>query len=322
MDSIVRIMKTIALLAANPQGISGGELARVCGIPWPTLKKDLEYISQSYPVYTDRDDSGSDEDIFQPDVVWYPVEPFEQYLPVTLGVQEAFVLLRALELLGESPERSRLREKLIGRLGLEPSNEYRLIKGSMVPVRPIDSEVFPILDLAVNECRQVSFSFGERKAVVDPLGLVFYSRLRHWYLLAREGETVKTFNLQKAANMRLTSNRFSRPDFEIKDWMSLHWGMEYGEPMRVKVRFANRSHTFDKVRKDTAHRGSKLTVSDDGNTMLMEDTVIGFNEFVTWVLGFGSAAEVLEPPELRRAVRDRVTEVLEVYGLERSTTER
>lgn len=314
MESITRIVKTVALMAAYPQGISGGELARACGIPWSALKKDLEYISQNYPVYTDRDDSRSDEDIFQPDVVWYPVEPFEQYQPVTLGVQEAFVLLRALELLGEGPERSRLKEKLIGRFGLEPNNGYRLIKGSMDPVRPIDTEVFPILDLAINECRQVSFSFGERKAVVDPLGLVFYSRLRHWYLLAREGVTVKTFNLQKAANIRLTSNRFPRPDFEIKDWMSLYWGMEYGKPMQVKVRFANRSHTFDKVRKDTAHRGSKLTMSDGGNILLMEDKVIGLNEFVTWVLGFGSAAEVLEPPELRRAVRDRVKEALEIYG--------
>ena len=315
MENIKRIVKILVQLAEYPDGISAGELAKACRIPWSMLKGDLEVISQTYPVYTDQDNSECEEDLFRPEVKWFPVQPFEPYLPVSLGVEERLVLLRALESVAESPERVKLQQKLMDTFGLAAEQEYRLIKGNMDPVLLIDSEVFPLLDLAINQRRQVTLSYNGRKADVDPLGIVFYSRLRHWYMVAREGEIVKTFNLKNLSNIRLTNRDFAYPKgFDVNEWMGLHWGMEYGEPMEVKVRFINRAQTFDKVKKDTAHRKSRLNLSEDGQTLLMEDTVIGFNEFVSWVLGFGSAAEVIEPPDLREAVKDRVKRALAVYG--------
>jgi predicted DNA-binding transcriptional regulator YafY len=315
MDSINRIVKILAHLSSSPEGISGGKLAKVCGIPWAIMKEDLELISRTYPVFSDQDESDSEEELFKPEVVWSLVSPFEPYLPINLGVQDMLALLRALEFVGESMERSGLKQKITAAFGFEEEKEYRFVKGNMDPIQPIDVKIFPLLDVAINECQQLMFLFNERNAVVDPLGIVYYSKLRHWYMVAREGETVKTFNMQNLTNIRLTTKNFVYPNgFDVHDWMALRWGMEYGEPMHVKVCFVNRSQTFDKVKKDTAHRKTKLTIVDNGQTLLMEDTVIGLNEFVSWVLGFGSAAEVIEPPELREAVKDRVKSALAVYN--------
>jgi predicted DNA-binding transcriptional regulator YafY len=314
MDSINRIVKILAHLSSSPEGISGGKLAKVCGIPWAIMKEDLEVISSTYPVFSDHDESDSDEELFKPEVKWYLVPSSEPYLPITLGVQEILTLLRVLDLVGESMERTRLKQKITAAFSFEEEKAYRFVKGNMDPIQPIDVKVFPLLDLAINECRQLTLLYSGRKAIVDPLGIVYYSKLRHWYLVAREGDIVKTFNMQNLTTLRLTNRSFLRPDgFDVSDWMASHWGMEYGEPMQVKVRFVNRSQTFDKVKKDTAHRKTKLTEVDGGQTLLMEDTVIGLNEFVSWVLGFGSAAEVIEPPELREAVKDRVKSALAVY---------
>jgi predicted DNA-binding transcriptional regulator YafY len=314
MDSMNRIVKVLAYLSSSPEGISAGELAKVCGIPWLTMKEDLEVISRTYPVFSDQDESDSEEELFKPEVKWYLVPSSEPYLPITLGVQEIFALLRVLEFVGEGMERTRLKQRITAAFGIEEEKAYRFVKGNMDPIQPIDVDVFPLLDLAINECRQLAFLFYGRKAVVNPLGIVYYSKLRHWYLVARDRETVKTFNLQNLTNIRSTTKNFTYPDgFDVQDWIALRWGMEYGEPMHVKVRFVNRSQTFAKVKKDTAHRKTKLTIVDGGQTLLMEDTVIGLNEFVSWVLGFGSAAEVIEPPELREAVKDRVKSALAVY---------
>jgi predicted DNA-binding transcriptional regulator YafY len=315
MDSINRIVKILAHLSSSPEGISGGELAKICGIPWSTMKEDLEVISRTYPVFSDHDELDSDEDLFKPEVKWYLVPSSEPYLPINLGVQDMLALLKVLDFVGESMERTRLKQRITAAFGFEEEKAYRFVKGNMDPIQPIDVEVFPLLDLAIIECRQLTLLYSGRKAIVDPLGIVYYSKLRHWYLVARDGDIVKTFNMQNLTTMKLTNKNFLRPDgFDVQDWMALHWGMEYGEPMHVKVRFVNRSQTFAKVKKDTAHRKTKLTIVDGGQTLLMEDTVIGLNEFVSWVLGFGSAAEVIEPPELRETVEDRVKRAMAVYN--------
>jgi len=89
--------------------------------------------------------------------------------------------------------------------------------------------------------------------------------------------------------------------------------MEYGDLIPVKVRFLNRAQTLAKVRKDVAHRTtSELTTLEDGS-LLFQDSIIGVNEFITWILGFGSAAEILEPMELRALILKRVRETLGNY---------
>jgi predicted DNA-binding transcriptional regulator YafY len=50
-----------------------------------------------------------------------------------------------------------------------------------------------------------------------------------------------------------------------------------------------------------------------GQSLLYEDTIIGKNEFMAWVLGFGSAAEVLEPKDLREEILTRVKNTLARY---------
>jgi predicted DNA-binding transcriptional regulator YafY len=66
------------------------------------------------------------------------------------------------------------------------------------------------------------------------------------------------------------------------------------------------------MKKDVAHRKCRLTKEESGS-ILFEDEIIGKNEFIAWVLGFGSAAEVLEPPELREDILRRIQEALDRY---------
>lgn len=48
--------------------------------------------------------------------------------------------------------------------------------------------------------------------------------------------------------------------------------------------------------------------------MTME--VGGLQEVMSWVMGFGRHAEVLEPEHLRQAVAEELTAVADKYGLE------
>lgn len=320
MDSIDRMGKIMALIEVHPEGLSGRDLADACGVPWGTMKQDLKVLASSlehsFPLYTDHDEGNfNEEDLFQPEVKWYMAAVEKRYTPVYLNLREGIGVLAILDYLQEENAlKESLRQKILSGLDLEEEGTYRYIKGELTPLKPIQGMTFPLIENAIRKARRLRIIFNGRELRIDPLGIVYYSRLRSWYLVARQGEVIKTYHLNNVQEVSETSEPYVYPEgFSLKEWFGPRWGMEYGDLLRVRVRFLNRSQTFAKVRKDAAHRNSKLTILEDGS-MLFQDEIIGVNEFITWVLGFGSAAEILEPMELRKLILKRIRETLSNYA--------
>lgn len=316
LDSFERIEKIAALIEAHPEGISGQALAAACGVPWGTLKQDLKVLVSSettIPLFTDCDENDSDESIFQPDVKWFMASVEKCYTPVHLNVQEALGVLNALDFVKEANVlKEALRQKVLSGFDLQ-EEVYRYVKGELTPLDPIPGSRLLMIENAIRQSKRLVITFNHREITVDPLGIVYYSRLRHWYLAARDGDTIKTYHFSNIRQVAETKETFVYPEgFSLKAWFGPRWGVEYGELIHVKVRFLNRSQTISKLRKDVAHRSSEITALEDGS-VLFEDNIIGVNEFITWILGFGSAAEILEPVEFRRLILERVRETLGNY---------
>lgn len=320
MDSIERMGKIMALIEANPEGICGRALAEGCGVPWGTMKQDLKVLVSSVenpiPLYTDHDEENDEgeEDLFRPEVKWFMAAAQKSYTPAHLNLREAVGVLETLDFLQEDNAlKEGLRQKILSGFDLGEEETYRYIKGELTPLEPIQGTTFPIIDKAIRTNRRITIMFNGRRITVDPLGIIYYSRLRYWYLAARQGDLIKTYHLNNVQDVHETSEQFAYPEgFSLKGWFGPRWGMEYGDLIRVKVRFLNRSQSVAKVRKDVAHRSSEITTYEDGS-ILFQDDIIGVNEFITWVLGFGSAAEILEPVELRELMLKRVRETLGNY---------
>lgn len=327
MNSIERMEKILAFIESHPDGVSGRALADACGVPWGTMKQDLKMlafsIENSIPLFTDHDEESDEygEELFQPEVKWFMAAAEKRYTPIHLNVREAVGVLGTLDFLQEENAlKEGLREKILSGFELEEEETYRYIKGEFTPIQPIQGKTFPLIETATRNNQRLKIVFNGREITVDPLGIVYYSRLRNWYLVARHGDIIKTFHMNNIQEVKETNELFIYPEgFSLKAWFGPRWGMEYGDLIRVKVRFINRSQTLEKVRKDVAHRVSELTTLDDGS-LLFEDNIIGVNEFITWVLGFGSAAEILEPEELRGLILERVRETLKNYSSKRLHT--
>lgn len=326
MLSMQRMADIIALLEAHPQGITVQELAEACGVPPATMGCDLETLASSpesrLPFYTDHDEEDTDEDeIFKPHVRWFLAKTDLRFTPVYLTVPEMLIIL---DVLSVHPQGSHLREslqcKIIAGFDFREAKAYRYIKGNRQPEH-VDAALIEVFDQAIRQARILRMCHNERELQVLPLGLVYYSRLRRWYLVAQDAETIKTYNVAQIRQARLTAQTFAYPaEFSLAEWFAPRWGMEYGEPLTVKVRFSNRFQTFAKVRKDAAHRQTRLTLSQDGQSLIMEDVIIGKNEFCAWLLGFGSAAEVLEPESLRQEIVELAKATLMNYRVSASVT--
>ena len=321
MDPHLRMEKILAVIEANP-GISGQEIAVICALPWAVILQDLATMllntENPIPLYTDADgDSLLDDDAegdIKPGTKWFLDTSTRKHLPLHLTVGEALQVLDLAYVDEKHPKLRSLQQKVLASLDLDHQGTYRYVKGRMAPAAGVDHEVLLPLEQAITGRRQISFTYKSHPATADPLGLVYYSRLRQWYLVALANGICKTFNLSKIQEIKQLTKTFLYPEgFSLRAWLAPRWGMEFGDPLPVKVRFLDRSQTIAKVRKDVAHRHCILTEENGGKTLLYEDTVIGKNEFVAWILGFGSAAEVLEPLELRNEIIARVKAALANY---------
>ena len=64
----------------------------------------------------------------------------------------------------------------------------------------------------------------------------------------------------------------------------------------------------------TWHKTQQLQFNADG-TLDFRVTVSGLNEISWWILGYGDQAEVLEPPELRKMIAERIKRMAKMYEL-------
>lgn len=312
MNPHLRMEKILAVIEADP-GITGLEIAAVCALPWGIIERDLNTMLMAngnvIPLYTDPEDAD-----ITPETKWFLDTHTRSRVPLHLTLGEALQVLDLPHVDKKHPKLLSLKQKILDSLDLGHEGTYWYIKGNMAPAEGIDGRVLLLLEQAITRRCQITFKYKSRLITAGPLGVVYYSRLRQWYLVALDGKIPKTFSLGRMQEIRELTHSFEYPmGFSLHAWLAPRWGMEFGEPLQVKVRFINRSQTFAKVRKDVAHRQCVLKEENGSQTLLYEDTVIGKNEFIAWILGFGSAAEVLEPPELRTEIIARVRAALANY---------
>lgn len=321
MNLHLRIERILTLIEAEP-GIPGRKIADACAVPWSIIQKDLDTMllatENPIPLYTDHDaDSMIDDDTdveFTPATKWFLSTYNRKQIPLHLTIGEALHVLSSVYVGEKHPKLLSLGQKILDSFDLDNQGTFRYVKGNIASVCDVDGEALLAIEQAISRRRQIGFVYKSLPMTADPLGIVYYSRLRQWYLAAINDGRIKTFNLSRIQDLKELPKSFIYPsDFSIKDWLAPRWGIEFGDPIKVKVRFINRAQTIPKVRKDVAHRECVLTEENGGESLLYEDTIIGRNEFSAWVLGFGSAATVLEPLDLRDEIIARVKATLTNY---------
>jgi Predicted transcriptional regulator len=152
---------------------------------------------------------------------------------------------------------------------------------------------------------------------VNPLGILYYWALDNWYLAAlnEKDQTIKTYAVDRILAVGETGETFAKPDgFELENWFKHVWGVyRSGNPVKVKIRFHNYYTTVQRVKDELASRKT-CSLQEDGDDLIMEDTVDGLSEIAVWLRSFGQGVEVIEPLELRETVINDLEQILANYG--------
>jgi predicted DNA-binding transcriptional regulator YafY len=256
----------------------------------------------------------------------HPVTAFPT-VHVTEGeLMALLVAQRALEQYRGTPFHRSLEiafEKLTGglrdRISFSPADELRAVSFKNIGLGRTDLTIFNALSGAVLRQEEVEFDYrkpGESARShrrVQPYHLAHRENL--WYLIAYDTEraALRTFAVPRITEVTLTKQRFNKPaEFTPESFFADALGVLGGRgDHRVVIRFSEQA--ADRVREREWHESQALRDLPDGRVELTL-RLGALPEIERWVLGWGAAAEVVGPPELRQRVRTAAAALMRIYG--------
>jgi predicted DNA-binding transcriptional regulator YafY len=309
---LARQWKIIKMIESRKTGVSGLELAQELETPLRTVYRDLEAIQEAgFPIYNERVGKNS---------YWKLVETFRKDLPLPLTATELMALHMSRDLLSIfdgtifhesieslfdkvkavlSPGTLRYLENISGRLkiGFASCKDLNACKEAIHGISNATAtrKRVEIRYKAVSTRRETL-----RK--VDPYQV--WAMNGGFYLigLCHMRNAVRTFAMDRITGFKVLDESFHFPkDFNLEDYLRTAFRVMRGEPQRVRVRFAaSAAHV---VRERIWHPTQEIKELADGGVEISLEIPINF-EIISWVLGFGAAARVLEPASLRTRIKD------------------
>jgi predicted DNA-binding transcriptional regulator YafY len=172
---------------------------------------------------------------------------------------------------------------------------------------------------AVADLRPLTFRYraraderGEMVKLYPYAMLVHRGAIHAIGLDAARGE-VSSYLLDRMSETRTSeAERFELPEsFDVSELLQGDFGVGRApKKQRVLVEFEAR--VADDVRARRVHPSQKVAAAPDGRVRV--SLLVGaLDRVASWVLGFGGAARVIEPPELREAVVSELARALGRY---------
>jgi predicted DNA-binding transcriptional regulator YafY len=256
-------------------------------------------------------------------------QPVNAFPTVNVTEGELLALLvaqRALQQYQGTPFHRQLQiafEKLAGglrdRISFSPADELRAVSFKNIGLGKTDLAVFNALSGAVLRQEEVAFEYrkpGDAKKSarrVRPYHLA--NRENFWYLVGfdLERQALRTFALPRIGDVTVTKETFTRPaDFSPEKFFANALGVLGGKgDYRVVIRFA--PSVAERVREREWHESQEMRELP-GGALELRMRLGALSEAEQWVLGWGAAAEVLEPKELRDSIRQTVRVLAGRYG--------
>jgi predicted DNA-binding transcriptional regulator YafY len=306
-DRAARYLKIAQVLRAHGDaGISAVALADQVGVSKRTVYRDLEAmdLDAGLPIWNDKGRFGLDADAFLP--------------PLALTLHEAMAFFLAARLLTKATDE--LDTEIIGvfvKLAqvLPPVLAEQLHETADAfadtPVDETFTRVLRGLTQALADRRIVEMDYEAgvydpskpvRRVRLHPYAIEPSAHTRALYVIGwdEEREARRTFKVERIQSVALTAETFPSPGESVSREMLDAWDVIGDDtPVEVVMRFD--PSVTQRVHETRWHSSQVEELEDDGS-LLWRARVSGVLEIRSWILGWGPAAEVLEPDELREWV--------------------
>ncbi len=318
---IARQWKILCLVESHKRGLTVRELASKVEADLRTVYRDLEALQAAgFPLLTESAGRGSR---------WRMLEGFKSSLPLPFTMTELAALHMSRDLMrvfqgtvfydsieelfdkikvSLPPEIMRYLSAISANLkiGFGPAKNYASFKDHISQISNAT---------AAMRCVQIQYraaSTGKVTArTVDPYQVWAMNGAFYLIGLCHLRGSVRTFAIDRIASLNVLNDTFVYPkDFSLEAYIRDAFRVMRGDPKTIKVHFAPEVAYI--VRERIWHTSQQILDQKDGSLIITVDVPITY-EIISWILGFGSSAEVLEPRELRQRILEELRAAARSY---------
>ncbi len=184
------------------------------------------------------------------------------------------------------------------------------------PIPVISEEVFNLVFKATKLHKVMKFDYRSISATdFKPHELYpykIYNQKGDWYILgySSKHEKFATFTLARMKNIELGEDFAPDPDYKKKIFIDPNFGIwnNDSKPQKIELLFDKSINTY--ILERTWHKNQECKQNEDGTVYLcFESNQI--QETLYWVLRFGSAVTIINPPELKEMYEAEVKKMAE-----------
>lgn len=183
------------------------------------------------------------------------------------------------------------------------------------PLPNIDPDNFKNIFDAIKLHKTISFGYRSLSQTthsphsLDPYKI--YCQKGDWYAVGfcHKYKKFSTYNLSRMKNIILLDEFMPDPKYEKKIRIDPYFGIwSSSDPkMKIELLFDKSINTY--ILERNWHKNQKCRQNDDGSVYLSFESN-QLQETLYWVLHFGSAVEILNPPELKEKYKDELKKML------------
>lgn len=295
------------------------DLCNEYGIKSRTLYDDLVYIRDRlrFDIKFDRSKGG-----------YYNADPNKKLPAFELFENELLAITMGSDMLQSrtgktfKPQIEQAIDKIAERLPRysREIEEFRaLIRFRSAGIAPVTPDIWFTLKRACEERRKVdilyftAYTGKEQWRTINPYILIEHNGA--WYAPAycNLRNENRLFALHRIRECNISDETFQiEKGFDVQKWVDEAFLLEHGDgEQRIVIKFNPVGARYAIERK--LHPTQTIQTHPDGS-ITMEFIAHNLNEVKRWVLTYGASAEVLEPAELRRRVKEEFVEALRAYG--------
>lgn len=309
-DRAARFLRVATVLHAHPDGITAVAIAEQIGVSRRTVYRDLQamQLDAELPIWQDKGRWGLESGAFLP--------------PLALTLPEATTFFLAARVLAKATDEHdpELLSAFVKLAQILPPVLAEHLHATVdvyasTPRNERFTRVLRVLTRGWAERRVVTIDYGPgvydpgkgaRRTRVRPYAIEPSAHTRALYLIGYDEERRgrRTFKVERILAASLTPETFEGRTGDIARDLLAAWDVVSDDPpVRVVARF---SKDVSARVAETRWHPTQDVDREPGGTLVWSATVSGLLEVRGWILGWGAAAEVLEPPELRAWVADEL----------------
>jgi predicted DNA-binding transcriptional regulator YafY len=316
-----RLVSLLLLLQTRGR-LTATELARELEVSVRTVYRDVEALSEAgVPIYAERGPLGGMRlvDGYRTRLTGLTAEEAEALflsgLPgpaAELGLGTVVAAARLKVLAALPPELRSRAARLAQRFHLDAPGWFQSVEGT---------PHLQALTTAVWEDRIVDIGYDRGDRIVDrrlePLGLVLKGGV--WYAVGRAEDQVRTYRVSRIRSVRLTDERFGRPDgFDLAGFWTESTAAYEASVARIEVDVRVHPDRLGRlagaVGEEPVRSAERLDEPDPDGWPRLRLRVGWPREVHLRLLTAGPDVEVLAPAEVRERMASAAREVLERYA--------